>query len=159
MGYFDDVDVDDIPDNPNELPNNTYLFQVIDAKVGPTKDGSKTGILFKYQIIEGPWSSFFPLADWVRVPDKNTKPDEIGRILSYLKMRLLAWGFTVNDIKAFGPGDEQNARNCRFYGTTSAKKDGDNTNFRIVKFDPLDNGVGDGIDEFMGTSSDGTDSF
>lgn len=151
MGYFGDVDIDDIPDNPNELPNNTYLFQVTAAEVGPNKAKDKTQIAFKYQIIDGAWQSFFPLGDWVRVPDNKTKPEEIGRMLSYLKMRLLAWGFTIPEIQAFGKGDEKKTIGRKFYGTTSAKKDGDNTNFRIVRFDPYDNGVGndmDGMTEF-----------
>lgn len=141
MGWFDSVNVDDIPDNPNELPNNTYKFQVTSAELKPTRDGSKTGITFKYQIIEGAWSNFFPLVDWVRVPDANTKPDEIERMLSYLKMRLLAFGFTPDEIQGFEPGSEVKCLQRAFYGTTSAKKSDDNNiQIRVQKFDPIGEG-------------------
>lgn len=143
MGWFSTVNVDDIPDNPNELPNNTYKFQVTSVELKPTKDKSKTGITFKYQIIEGAWSNFFPLVDWVRVPDANTKPDEIERMLSYLKMRLLAFGFSLDEIQEFDKGDEIKCLRREFWGTTYAKKgDDNNTQIRVQKFDP----IGDGSD-------------
>lgn len=151
MGFFDSVNVDDIPDNPNELPNNTYLFQVTSAELKPTKDGSKTGITFKYQIIEGAWSTFFPLVDWVRVPDANCKADEIPRMLSYLKMRLLAFGFTPDEIQEWDKGHEVKTLNRRFYGTTSAKTEGSNTQIRVQKFDPFD------PDAMTGDTDDDTD--
>lgn len=147
MGFFDSVNIDDIPDNPNELPNNTYKFQVISAELKPTKDNSKTGITFKYQIVEGSWSNFFPLVDWCRVPDASVKPDEMQRMLSYLKMRLIAFGFTPEDIQAFGPGDEAKCIGRDFYGTTSIKKDGDNTQIRVQKFDPINDGMVDFPDD------------
>ncbi|MFE1914999.1 hypothetical protein [Streptomyces anandii] len=138
MGFFDSVNVDDIPDNPNELPNNTYKFQVISAVLDKTKNGDKTGITFKYQIIEGPWSNFFPIVDWVRVPDGNVKPDEVQRMLSYLKMRLLAFGFSIDEIQTFDNSSVSDCINRVFYGTTFLKKADDNTQIRIQKFDSLD---------------------
>ncbi|MGS2592210.1 hypothetical protein [Streptomyces hebeiensis] len=137
MSWFASVNIDDIPDNPNELPNNTYKFKVTSAKVGPTKDGSKTGISFKYQIIEGSYSSFFPLNDWCRVPDNKTNPDEVEKMLSYLKMRLLAWGFSIDEIQHFGPETVEQCIGREFYGTTSLKKENGHTNIRVVKFDPV----------------------
>lgn len=147
MGWFDSVNVDDVPDNPNELPNNTYLFEVISAVLGPTKDKSKTGITFKYQIVEGAWSSFFPIVDWVRVPDANCTADEIPRMLSYLKMRLLAFGFSPEEIQEFGKGDELKCLRRRFYGTTFLKSEDGKTQIRVNKFDSLDtdNDDSDGI--------------
>jgi hypothetical protein len=144
MGFFDSVNVDDIPDNPNELPNNTYKFQVISAELKPTKNNDKTGITFKYQIVEGAWSNFFPLVDWCRVPDNNVKPDEVQRMLSYLKMRLIAFGFSPEEIQAFDPDDVSKCVGREFYGTTSAKKDGENTQIRVQRFDP----IGDGMVDF-----------
>ncbi len=150
MSWFANTNVDDIPDNPNELPNNTYKFQVISAVLKETNKRTdannnpiptKTGITFKYQIIEGPWSNFFPLVDWVRVPDNNCKPDEIDRMLSYLKMRLLAFGFAPEEIQEFGPGSEMKTLKRVFYGTTSIKKQNDQTNIKVVKFDPVDDGM------------------
>jgi hypothetical protein len=144
--WFAGTDIDDIPDNPNELPNNTYKFQVISAELKPTKDESKTGITFKYQIIEGSWSNFFPLVDWCRVPDAKVKPEEQQRMLSYLKMRLLAFGFTPEEIQEFGPGSELKTVGRNFYGTTSVKKDKDQTQIRVVKFDPIGDGVDTDVD-------------
>jgi hypothetical protein len=138
-----DTDVDDIPDDPNNLPNNTYHFRVISAKLAPTANKDKTGITFKYQIVEGAYSSFFPLVDWVRVPDAKVPKDERQRMLSYLKMRLLAFGYTPAEIQKFGPKMVNDCVNREFYGTTSSKKDGDRTNIKVVKFDPMsDNSQG-----------------
>lgn len=146
MSWFDDVEIDDIPDNPNELPDNTYKFRVISAKVGPTKDGSKTGITFKYQIVEGDWATFFPLTDWVQVPEDSHSGDAAKRMLSFIKMRLLGFGLTSDEIRKFGPNTVQDlCVNRHFYGTTRIKKDGDNTQIRVHKFDP----IGDGEDTLI----------
>lgn len=145
MSFFDGEDVNEIPDNPNELPNDTYKFQVISAELKPTNDGSKTGIVFKYQILEGPWKSFFPISDWVQVPDQNTRKDEKGRMLSNLKMRLLVWGFPIEEIQAFGKGSEKDCIGRTFYGTTFLKKDlkTQQSNIRISKFAPITENVDD----------------
>lgn len=141
--WFDGTNVDDIPDNPNELPNNTYKFRVTSAQHRPTRDNSKTGITFKYQIVEGSWSTFFPLVDWVRTPDASMPNDEKQRLLSYLKMRLIAFGFDMGEIQQFGPAMLEKCLNREFYGTTSFKKNDDGTsNIKVVKFDP----IGDGPD-------------
>lgn len=141
--WFAGSNVDDIPDNPNELPNNTYKFLVIGAVHRPTKDNSKTGITFKYQITEGSWSTFFPLVDWVRTPDASMPNDEKQRLLSYLKMRLIAFGFSMDEIQNFGPDTLEKCLNRPFYGTTMCKRTEDgNTNIKVVKFDP----IGDGSD-------------
>lgn len=148
--WFDDVDIDDIPDNPNVLPNNTYKFRVISAKLGPTRDESKVGITFKYQIVEGAFSTFFPLIDWIQVPDGNTKREDKTRMLSYLKMRLLAWGFTTDEIKAFKPGYELKTVNRVFFGTTFVQKgkNGNTDNIKVQKFDPIDGGSGSDLVDF-----------
>lgn len=151
MSFFDDVDVNDISDDPNKLPNNTYLFKITSAKFGPTNDGNKTGITFKYQIVEGAYSTFFPLTDWVRVPDKNTRPDEKPRMLSYLKMRLLAFGYTPDEIQGFGPKMVEDCIGREFFGTTSSKKDPktDNNQIRVHTFAPRNSDDDlDGLNEF-----------
>jgi hypothetical protein len=155
--WFEDTDVDDIPDNPNELPNDTYKMQIISAKLGPTNDGKKTGIIFKYQIIEGPFSTFFPLVDWVQVPDSKVSPDNKPRMLSYIKMRLLAWGFSIEEIGQFGPKTVQECVSRRFYGTTSMKKQDGNTNIRVMKFDPIDGGSDDTLIDFPDNGSSSSD--
>lgn len=138
MSWFSNVNVNDIADNPNELPNNTYHFKITQAELKPTNDGSKTGITFRYQIMSGAYSTFFPLVDWVRVPDANTKSDEVERMLSYLKMRLLAFGYSIEEIQEFGPDMVKGCIGKEFYGTTSMRKDKDNqVNIRVTKFDPI----------------------
>jgi hypothetical protein len=146
MGFFDNIDIDDVPDNPNELPNDTYKFEVTSAKLGPTKDNSKIGITFKYQIIEGPWATFFPISDWVQVPDEKTPRDQVVRMLSSLKMRLLAFGFTPDQIKTWDKGHEMQCIKKRFFGTTGRqKREGQTDNIRVLKFDP----IGDGADTLV----------
>jgi hypothetical protein len=153
--FFANRDVDDIADDPNALPNNTYTMRIIGAKIGPTRDKSKTGITFRYQICEGPWSTFFALTDWVRVPDANTKEDEIERILSYIKNRLLAFGYSVEEIAKFGPKMVEDCVNRTFYGTTSSRKGTDNNvNIRVVKFDPIGDDDGADVDGYDPTDED-----
>lgn len=145
MSFFAGHDVNAIPDNPNELPDNTYHFRVTSAKFGPTQSGDKQGITFKYQIVEGAWSNFFPLTDWVQIPDGNTPQDKVARMLSYLKMRLLAFGFSPEEIQNFGPDDVEKCVNREFYGTTSTSVNNNRKQFRVAKFDPL---VSDPSDPF-----------
>ena len=138
MSFFGNHDVNDISDNPNELPPNTYKFRVISAKFAPTQGGDKHGITFKYQIVEGPYATFFPLTDWVRVPVNDVPKDEEERLLSYLKMRLLAFGFSLDEIQEFGPGQVNDTVNRMFFGTTGLRKDKNGqTNIRVNKFDPV----------------------
>jgi hypothetical protein len=60
-------------------------------------------------------------------------------MLSYIKMRLLAFGFSPEEIQNFGPNMISQCVNRSFYGTTFAKKDKENNNnIRVVKFDPID---------------------
>jgi len=155
--FFDDVNIDDIPDNPNELPNNTYHFRITGAKLAPTKPKPgvepKMGITFKYQITKGSWSTFFPISDWVRVPDGNMTKEEKAKALSWIKMRLLAWGFTPEEIQDFGDPDKFPVENCinrEFYGTTSTKEENGRKNTRVMKFDPLN-------DEDQDNWADGSD--
>jgi hypothetical protein len=158
--WFSNVDIDDVPDNPNVLPDNTYKFNITEAKVGPTKDKSKTGITFRYQIVEGAWSTFFPIVDWVRVPDAKTPREEIPRILSYIKMRLLAFGFSVEEIQNFGPKMIEQCVNRKFYGTTTVKKgkEGQQDQVRVNKFDPI-NGDSDTADLLDGVGSSDEPAF
>lgn len=138
--WFADHDVDDIPDDPNFLPNNTYKFEVVKADVGPTTQGDKTGILFRYQIREGEWSTFFPVTDWVRVPDGNTRKDEMERMLSHLKMRLVGFGFSPEEIQKFGPDDIEKCVGRMFYGTTFSKMKDGRPNIRVQKFAVVEEG-------------------
>ncbi|MFE1145224.1 hypothetical protein [Streptomyces rochei] len=156
-GFFDDVNVDDIPDNPNQLPNNTYHFRITGATLAPTKNRNnqpnyvpKMGITFKYQIIAGSWKTFFPISDWVRVPDKTMSKEEKEKSLSYLKMRLLAWGFSPEKIQKFGTDDfpVEDCINQEFYGTTSTKEENGRVNTRVTKFAPIgDDDGSDGYDD------------
>lgn len=135
--WFGNRDIDDIPDDPNSLPNNTYVFQVTGAKLGPTKDKSKNGITFRYQIIEGAWSTFFPITDWVQVPDDSVKAEEVDRMLSSIKMRLLAFGFPPEKIQKFGPKMVESCIGRKFFGTTNIRKDkNDQNQIRVQRFDP-----------------------
>lgn len=137
MSFFDDVNVDDIPDDPNALPNDTYKMKVTEAKIGPTQNGDKTGITFRYQIIEGSWKTFYSLTDWVRVPDGKENPEERPRMLSYLKTRLIGFGFDSDEIKSFGKETVEECVGRVFWGTTSSKKVNGNNNIRVGKFDPV----------------------
>jgi hypothetical protein len=138
MSWFAGKNVEDIPDDPNRLPNNTYKFRVTSAIHRPTQDNSKEGITFKYQIIQGAWSKFFPLTDWVQTPTGNTPGDEVERMLSALKMRLMAFGFDMDQIQEFGPDQIEKCVGREFFGTTHYSESNGRTNIRVTKFSPID---------------------
>lgn len=138
MSWFAGRDVEKIADDPNKLPDDTYLFKVTSAEHGASQnDAARMQITFKYQIIEGPWSSFFPLTDWAKTPE-NVDPGEVDRLLSHIKMRYRAFGFSDDEIGKLDPKKAKIAVGKTFWGTTkfNTRPDG-STSLRIVQYSPL----------------------
>lgn len=115
--FFDAVDdLDDIPDDPFALPNNTYKVRITAANYGPTQgtkdqDVPKYGITVTYQIIEGEYSTFFPFTEWLHVPGENDDPNDpdekvrsaVRRSHSSLKKHFLAYGFEQSELRNIKP--------------------------------------------------------
>ena len=115
MSFFGKVkNLDEVPDNPFDLPNDTYLCEIIDADHKPTAAGDKEGIIVKYQIIEGDHSNFFPFTEWLWTPDMD--PDDIEdpklkrsveMAYSNLKKHFLSYGFGADELESVTPKDNK----------------------------------------------------
>lgn len=84
-----DVDWNAVEDDPWAVAPGKFRALVSDFKTGPTKDGSKIGASFFYELSEGP-NSGQTVMEWKRVPDNSMDKDEKARALSFLKERLLS---------------------------------------------------------------------
>lgn len=105
--FGDDVDIDDIPDNPNHLPAGTYLCKIVDATLKLTRSKDKVGLTIKYQISEGEYSANWPFTEWLWVP--RSKPEdrtpEETRAFSRLKGHYKAYGFGADEMKKVSAKD------------------------------------------------------
>ena len=79
MSIFGDLDVESAADDPFAVPDNTYKAFLFDVKVGPTKDGTKTGMSLTYKISEGEHEGK-QITEWKRIPTpadpKNLDADD-----------------------------------------------------------------------------------
>jgi hypothetical protein len=156
MSFFDNVEnLDEIPDDPFALPDNTYLCRIVEATHDHTKnDKNKFGILVKYQIIEGPFSSFFPFGEWLHTPNPSDDPNDMQTMRSYanLKKHFMAYGFGADELKSVTVED---LKDREVYVKTYTKKDKEGrNNIRIADLTPVD-----GADEFFPKSDDGFTNF
>ena len=132
MSFFDNVkNLDEIPDDPFGLPDNTYLCRIVDATHGPTKDGSKYGILVKYQIIEGAYSSFIPFGEWLHTPGESDDVNDPQIVRSYanLKKHFKAYGFGEDEIRTITVED---LKDCEVYVKTYTKTENGRKNIKVA---------------------------
>jgi len=108
-----DIDVDEIPDNPNHLPEGVYTCRISNTKLKLTANKDKVGLTIWYQISEGDYSGAFPFTEWLWCPrkqkDSNGDPipftvEEI-RANSKLKKRYEAFGIAADEFAAIKPKD------------------------------------------------------
>lgn len=100
-GLFGDLDWDNVPENPFEIPAGEHLCHITDVKVGPTKDETKMGVTLVYTIDDGQDGAGLQINDWKEVirpkdPD-NPTPEEL-RAGSFVRMRLEALGVPASKI-------------------------------------------------------------
>src|SRR5690349_19354591 len=86
------IDIDEIPDNPNHLPEGTYTCRITKAVLKKTNAGDKVGLTLTYQIQDGEYKTMFPFTEWLWVPtspsgDDGTWTFEETRAQSRLKKR------------------------------------------------------------------------
>lgn len=104
MTIWGDADVDDIPDNPFHIAENTYTA-IITESYELNKDGNRT-LIFKWTIQE-PESEFnnMPVTEKYTLPVEGEPiTGEIKQRLSFLKKRMReAFDLTPEEIKGFVP--------------------------------------------------------
>jgi hypothetical protein len=107
--FDDDLEIDEVPDNPNFLPDDVYHCKVTEAILKPTSKKDKIGITLKYQIIAGDYSIAFPFTEWLWVPRKPHKDYEFTpeekRANSRLKLHFAAAGYGADEMKKLGAKD------------------------------------------------------
>lgn len=109
--FDDDVDLDEIPDNPNHLPADVYTCQITKAILKKAKSG-KIGLIITYQIKEGPYNSFWPFTEWLWAPRRaemlaDDEKDRVSamRANSTIKKRYVAFGIPADEMKKTEPKD------------------------------------------------------
>jgi hypothetical protein len=111
--FDDEIDVDEIPDNPNHLPEDVYTCRISNAVLKPTAKKDKIGLTISYQISEGDYASSFPFTEWLWCPRRQR--DEAGELIPFtveetranskLKKRYTAFGIGADEFKTTGPKD------------------------------------------------------
>lgn len=154
MSFFDGVkNLDEIPDDPFALPDNTYRCRIVSAEHNPTRnDPNKYGILVKYQIIEGDYSNFLPFGEWIHTPNSSDDPDnpQIRRSYANLKKHFIAYGFGADELAGV---TVEALKDREVYIKTRSVKENGRTNIKVSDLTPVSDGSG--ID--FGDNSSGSD--
>lgn len=105
MGLFGDLDVESAADDPFKVEPGVYEATVTDVAVGPTKDGSKTGMTIIFTISPTDEDNAGKtVREWKQIPmpaDPKKLSADDKRAMSFLKSRLLDLGIPetrVNDV-------------------------------------------------------------
>lgn len=101
MGLFGDVDAADIPDNPYYVAPGTYNCVLSEAKKVDKKDGSGSGLAFKW-VIQDEDSEYngSQIQDWKDIfPDLTADEitQNVRRKISFLKQRLTEMGLSPEE--------------------------------------------------------------
>lgn len=96
---FGDLDLDNAPDDPFAIPDGTYKAYLTDVRKGPTKDGKKVGVTFKFKISEGDHKDQ-EVTEW-----KSANPTDDVRTKSFLKQRIIGLGVPADRISVIDPED------------------------------------------------------
>lgn len=106
--FGDDVDMDEIPDDPNFVPEGVYLCTVTSAVLAKTSKGDKVGLTLKYQIVKGEYEFAFPFMEWLWVPKiargAKALPEEV-RAQSRMMKHFVAYGIPKDEHKTVKPAD------------------------------------------------------
>lgn len=99
MGFMDDV-----PDDPNKKPDNTYLCTITTSEAKVTKNGDKFGWNINLTITEGDYRNA-DIFDWHMicpvVGDEKQWKDASQRDLAAIKQRLLQFGVSHTKMSGF----------------------------------------------------------
>lgn len=131
MSLFGELDLEDAPDDPNMIPDDSYKAFLTDVKKGPTqKDPNKFGVTFKYRISEGAYEGR-EVTEW-----KSANKTDDERTKGYLKQRLLNLGVPEDRLGTVD-ADDLIGKEVRI----TTKKRGEYTNVVRVALESLDSGV------------------
>lgn len=155
--FGDDVDIDDIPDNPNHLPEDTYICRITKAEMRPTKNNAqKIGLTITYQIDEGEYASAWPFTEWLEVVRKKVEdcnPDE-KKAYSRMKKHFKAWGYPADSFKGVKPADLV-GKYCKV--RTRNKKDKDDPTIERINVTGVflvDDSSGESLNDFTEDDND-----
>lgn len=102
MGFFKNVSVSDIPDDPNYIPDGLYRMKVLTAETKATNSGDKKGLNIQWQIVEGNYQAAFPVWEWVWIPEIEEGREELtfeeNRAFSRLVQHFNAMGFGADEL-------------------------------------------------------------
>lgn len=154
--FDDDIDVDEIPDNPNHLPEDVYTCRIANAVLKLTAKKDKVGLTISYQISEGDYSSSFPFTEWLWCPRK--RKDENGEVIPFtveetranskLKKRYESFGIGADEFKTTKPKD---LIGIYVKVRTKNRTQDDNERINVVQVLPVDDdvqGSAEGMDVF-----------
>lgn len=101
MGFFDGVDIEEIPDNPSFVEDGDHYAKVTKAVTAATAKGDKTGLTLSFTITEGSYAGGFPINRWYEIPQLNGRkaiPAEL-RHFSILQKIFVSLGFGVDELE------------------------------------------------------------
>lgn len=104
MGLFDGLDLANAPADPWKIADGTHKFIISEApKVGPTQDGKKNGILFRFEITEGDVGK--NKTEWLEIPAVGDASAEAVTRRSFLRQRLESLGVPEAKFDTIEPAD------------------------------------------------------
>lgn len=157
--FDDDVDLDEIPDSANHLPADTYFCRVTKAILKKSERTGKIGLIISYQVSEGPYSTMFPITEWLWAPrgkdirsdDEKVRVDAI-RANAKIKERYVAFGIPADEMKSAEPKDLIGAFvRVKTYNKDEKDQDGNQQErIKVQKVMPAENvpGSDEGLDVF-----------
>lgn len=159
------IDLDEIPDDPNYLPEDVYTCRITKAVAKATANGDKVGLTITYQITEGEYSSAFPFTEWLQIPQIPRKKDgsltrpltvEEKKQFSRLKNHFTAYGFGADEILSVKP-DALIGRYAKVK-TSNKKQDDGTTRISIRAVMSVDEGI-EGSDDGMNVFTSDKDDY
>lgn len=134
---FDSVELDSLPDNPFELPANTYRWRIVGAEMKMSEKGN-LGLILKYSVAEGSYVNR-QAGEWLRIPFPKDGLDEAQRTQAFsnLNLHLRAFGLSDDQIKTFSHRNCNQLLGSEFWGTTVNVTRKDDPSRKDIRFTKL----------------------
>jgi hypothetical protein len=105
MGLFDGLGLSEVSSDPWSVMDGTYQFNVVDCTAGPTKDGLKNGILFKFEVISEGSEQGKTQTEWLEIPKKDDVSGDAMRCRSFLRARMESLGIPETKFNSVDAAD------------------------------------------------------
>lgn len=143
------VKIDEIPDNPNFIPDNTYKCCVVGAEEKLTQNEDKNGLTIEWQIVEGDFTSAFPFKHWLQIPlddqpDEYYSSPEVMKMMSYVKKLYLGLGFTEDELATVETQDLITREAYVTVKNRQNKKNPEYTNLNVTGVRSIEDGDNEG---------------